>query len=680
VIPHLSERGLILAPMGRDARVAGAMLTEAGIRSIVCPSLVELVEGLRQGAGFAIATEEALRTADLHPLADWIGAQPEWSDFPFIVLTLRGGVERNPAAIRLLQTLGNVNFVERPFHPTTLVSLVQSAIRGRRRQYEARARLDALADLNETLEARVTSAIAEHKVLADIVESTDALVQVVDLDHRILAVNRSSALEFERRHGVRPRVGDSLAALLRHKPDELASMTALWSRALAGEEFTEITRVGDGGGDGRRFYEIKFNSLYDRDGRRIGAYQFAYDVTERLENQERLDSAENALRQAQKMEAVGQLTGGVAHDFNNLLMTFSSGLFLLDQPMDAGSRRRVADGMRRAVDRGTSLTRQLLAFSRRRPLAPKTVDLETQLCGMQEILQRSLRGDVEVEMHFDEEVWPVEVDPGELELAVLNICVNARDAMPEGGTIRIEARNATRRAFPRNQDSVVLSIADTGVGMPEEVTARVFEPFFTTKEVGKGSGLGLAQVYGFVNQSKGRIAIDSRVGKGTTVTITLPRSERAVAESTPATPAAIKGPPQRPAPRPGPRGEILLVEDDPTVAELTSEMLKAAGYTVCHVKSAVSALDTLADGNGIDVVFSDVMMPGGMSGVDLAHEIRKRRPDLPVVLTTGYVEAARTAMAEGLEVIVKPYPLETLAAILEGHISERMVRRSAKAD
>ena len=203
-------------PRADGARRAGggSHADGGGIRSVICPSLHRAGRGARQGAGFAVATEEALRTADLHPLADWIAAQPEWSDFPFILLTLRGGIERNPAAIRLLQTLGNVNFLERPFHPTTLVSLAQSAIRGRRRQYEARARLEALAHLNETLEARVTAAIAEHKVLADIVESTDALVQVVDLDQRILAVNRASALEFERRHGVRPRVGDSLAALL----------------------------------------------------------------------------------------------------------------------------------------------------------------------------------------------------------------------------------------------------------------------------------------------------------------------------------------------------------------------------------------------------------------------------------------------------------------------------------
>ncbi len=667
-----SERGLILAPMGRDAQVAGSMLAEAGMPSVGCDSLAGLVERLRQGAGFAVVTEEALRTADLHPLAEWIGSQPEWSDFPFIVLTRRGGIERNPAAMRLLQALGNVNFLERPFHPTTLVSLAQSAIRGRRRQYEARARLEALAELNETLEARVVAAIAEHKVLADIVESTDALVLVVDLDRRILAVNRASAADFERRHGVRPRVGDTLEGLLRHKPDEKAFAEVLWARALAGEEFTEIARSDDA--SGARFYEMKFNSLYDRDGRRIGAYQYVFDVTRRIEDQQRLASTENALRQAQKMEAVGQLTGGVAHDFNNLLMTFSSGLFLVDRPIDADSRRRVMEGMRRAVERGTSLTRQLLAFSRRRPLAPKTVDLKSQLLGTQEILQRSLRGDVEVEMDFDEGLWPVEVDPGELELAVLNICLNARDAMPEGGTIRIEARNAPKGARRRVPNSVTLSVADTGAGMSKEVVARAFEPFFTTKEVGKGSGLGLAQVYGFAKQSNGYVDIDSRPGQGTMVTLTFPRAERAIG----ATAAGDANPdspePRRLESRHRSRGEILLVEDDPTVAELTSEMLKAAGYGVCHVKSAPSALDTLAGGRPFDAVFSDVMMPGGMNGVDLAREIRRLWPDLPVVLATGYVEMARSAMAEGLEVLVKPYSLEALCAALERQASSRRRR------
>jgi CheY-like chemotaxis protein/two-component sensor histidine kinase len=372
------------------------------------------------------------------------------------------------------------------------------------------------------------------------------------------------------------------------------------------------------------------------------------------------------------MEAVGQLTGGVAHDFNNLLMVFSSGMFLLDQPIDAGRRRRVVEGMRQAVDRGTALTRQLLAFSRRRPLAQKTVDLKDQLLGMQELLQRSLRGDVEVEMTFDDDLLPVDLDPGELELAVLNICVNARDAMPDGGTIRIAAGNARGPVMSSSADALTLSIEDTGVGIPKEVVARVFEPFFTTKEVGKGSGLGLAQVYGFVNQSNGHVAIDSRVGKGTTVTLTFPRSERAVDESTTAAAVSAKPAPRGAETRPRSRGEVMVVEDDLTVADLTTEMLKVAGYAVFHVKSAAAALEALAGGRGVDVVFSDVMMPGGMNGVDLAREVRRRWPELPVVLTTGYIEAARTAMSEGLEVLVKPYQLEALSAILESHISGKM--------
>jgi PAS domain S-box-containing protein len=671
VIPHLSERGLILAPKGRDAQIAASMLSEARIRSVICSSLQELIAGLRHGAGFVVVTEEALHTADLHPLARWIGAQPEWSDFPFILLTLRGGIERNPTAMRLLQTLGNVTFLERPFHPTTLVSLAQSAIRGRRRQYEARARLRALAELNETLEARVDAAIAEHKVLADIVESTDALVQVLDLEFRVLAVNRASALAFERHFGVRPRVGDVLPDLLRQLPEEQAVVRRYWSRALAGEEFTDIAPLASPDGE-RRHYELKFNTLFDRDGKRIGAYQFAYDVTRRLEDQERLAKTESALRQAQKMEAVGQLTGGVAHDFNNLLMAFSSGMHLLDQPMDATRRQRVLEGMRQAIDRGTALTRQLLAFSRRRPLAPKTVDLEAQLLGMHEMLQRSLRGDVEVDMSFEAELWPVDVDPGELELAILNNCVNARDAMPEGGTIHISVRNTRNQLTAALPDSVTVSISDSGVGMSKEVIARVFEPFYTTKEVGKGSGLGLAQVYGFVNQSNGRISIDSTVGKGTTVSLTFPRSAR---EAAPAVARSVVASPPLPANRhQGSRGAVMLVEDDTTVAMLTTETLKNIGYRVLHVKSAAAALEALSGDSKIDIVFSDVMMPGGMSGVDLAREIRKRRPQLPVVLTTGYIEVARTAMAEGLEVLVKPYQADALARILDAHVARRLAR------
>jgi PAS domain S-box-containing protein len=661
MIPHLSERALILAPIGRDAEVATSMLAEAAIRSAICRSLPELVDELAAGAGFALVTEEALRTADLHPLAEWIGAQPEWSDFPFVLLTRReGGIERNPTAIRLLKTLGNVTFIERPFHPTTLVSLAQSAVRGRRRQYEARARLWVLAELNATLEARVSAAIAERKILADIVETTDTFVLVVDPDFRFIAINRAAANEFERIFGSRPQVGDSVLDLLAGHPEYQAITRTLWGRALGGDEFTEIAAVGDPA-QGQRFYEMKFSTLRDRDGRLIGAYQFAHDVTQRLQDQEHLAKTENALRQAQKMEAVGQLTGGVAHDFNNLLMAFQSGLRMLERPMDRDRRQRIVDSMQQAIERGTALTRQLLAFSRRRPLAAETLDLETRLIGMREILQRSLRGDVQVEMAFEDDLWPIEVDPGELELAILNICVNARDAMPGGGTIRIAARNAGKK--------VQIAVTDSGLGMPAEVQSHVFEPFFTTKEVGKGSGLGLAQVYAFVTRSKGSATVESEVGGGTTVTLTFPRSYN---------PVATDEPKRKPrddqrvtASNGGPSRHVLLVEDDRTVAALTMEVLESIGHSTTHVASADAALGLLASGRKIDVVLSDVMMPGGMSGVDLAREIRRRRSDVPVVLATGYIEVARGAVAEGFQVLVKPYQPEALARTLASLFESR---------
>jgi nitrogen-specific signal transduction histidine kinase/CheY-like chemotaxis protein len=393
-------------------------------------------------------------------------------------------------------------------------------------------------------------------------------------------------------------------------------------------------------------------------------------IAARLADRQRLAKTETALRQAQKMEAVGQLTGGVAHDFNNLLMAFSSGMYLLDQPMDAERRRRVVDGMRQAVDRGMALTRQLLTFSRRRPLAPKTVDLRDQLLNMQEMLQRSLRGDVEVKMSFGEGLWPVDVDPSELELAVLNLCVNARDAMPEGGTISISARNASGTPAATAADMVTVTISDTGVGMAQEVLAHAFEPFFTTKEVGRGSGLGLAQVYGFIAQSNGQVAIDSAPGKGTTVSLTFPRSHRPLSAARDLRPRA-RLPAAAHDRRELPRGRVLLVEDDATVAALTGQMLESIGLSVMHAKSAADALKSLSGMPEPDIVFSDVMMPGGMNGVELAREIRRNWPNLPVVLTTGYIEAARSAVMEGLQVLVKPYELDVLARTLNAHLPKR---------
>jgi len=275
------------------------------------------------------------------------------------------------------------------------------------------------------------------------------------------------------------------------------------------------------------------------------------------------------------------------------------------------------------------------------------------------MLDGALGGHIEVHMNLDPDVWPIEVDAGEMELAILNLCLNARDAMVAGGRILLIAANTTAE----NDDGAVaelvrISVSDSGHGMPPEVQARVFEPFFTTKDVSRGSGLGLPQVYGFAQQSGGRISIESAVGAGTTVTLWLPRSLR--------NPEAIGDAPSLPSHRLDVvrRGHVLLVEDDPDVSALTREMLSSLGFAVTPVTSAAAALGALADSRPIDVVLSDIMMPGGMSGVQLAREIRQRRPTLPVLLTTGYVEAASGLEDGEFELLLKPFSLETLATAL----------------
>ncbi|MFC4314120.1 ATP-binding protein [Steroidobacter flavus] len=371
---------------------------------------------------------------------------------------------------------------------------------------------------------------------------------------------------------------------------------------------------------------------------------------------------EDSLRQAQKIEALGQLTGGVAHDFNNLLMVILGGLEMLDHTDEAARRKLLMDGMRQAAHRGASLTRQLLAFSRRQALQPQPVDLARQIGGMRELLARSLGGNVQVQLELSQDLWPVHVDPGELELVVLNLAVNARDAMPKGGAIVIRARNVpSLRLDGLRGDFVRLSIIDTGVGMTTEVQRRVFEPFFTTKDVGKGSGLGLAQVYGFAQQSGGNVQIESEVGRGTTVALLLPRSESQPERDGPAPEGLIPEAGAR-----GAAGAVLLVEDDDDVAVMVSRMLGRLGYRVSRVASASSALATLEGDNQFDLVFSDIMMPGDMDGVELGRELRQRGANIPVLLTSGYADAASgRAESEGFGVLRKPYSLAELAMLLK---------------
>jgi signal transduction histidine kinase/CheY-like chemotaxis protein len=392
-----------------------------------------------------------------------------------------------------------------------------------------------------------------------------------------------------------------------------------------------------------------------------------------LEVKER-EQAEAALRQAQRMEAIGQLTGGIAHDFNNLLTVMGGNAALLRDkaPDDIVARRAAA--IIRAAEQGERLTRQLLAFSRRQMLRPESVDLRQRTREIAEMLSRSLRENIEVAVELPENLWPVMIDPAEFELALLNLGVNARDAMPNGGRFRVAARNLSFRLGDAGNeglvgDFVAMTLSDTGTGMTTGVLARAFEPFYTTKEVGLGSGLGLSQVYGFARQSGGTALIDSELGRGTSVTLLLPRA------------AGISHPPRSAVPDAAPTAaaaRILLVEDDGEVAEVTAELLRDFGFQVVRACGGKAALAALEGDPTIELAISDIVMSGGMSGLELARTLRQRRPEFPVLLATGYSQYAPQAVKEGFALVEKPYRREVLAALLRSAV-ERSRRARAVA-
>ncbi len=407
--------------------------------------------------------------------------------------------------------------------------------------------------------------------------------------------------------------------------------------------------------DGSRFWALAvLDPVRDESGQVIGFAKITRDLTERREAEQRLEQAREQLFQAQKMEAIGQLTGGIAHDFNNLLTVILGGADLADAQIgDNPKLKRLIGNMRHAAQRGESLTKQLLAFSRRQPLKPEVVDISRQLAIITDLLARSLRGDIQIVPEVPSDLWPVHVDPSQLELALLNVGLNARDAMPNGGTLRIRARNFVGDGKDNlSGQYVVVDIEDNGFGMSDEIKARAFEPFFTTKDIGHGSGLGLSQAYGFAKQSGGLLTLESEVGLGTKVSLHLPAAPSASAQPTA----------EQPAPQPRTRGQatVLLVEDDPGVAELAEGLLDGAGYQVKTASNAAAALETLRNGTPIDLIFSDIMMPGGINGVELARLVRQEFPAIFILLATGYAEAAANTSTLEFPLISKPYGRELL--------------------
>jgi two-component system NtrC family sensor kinase len=370
---------------------------------------------------------------------------------------------------------------------------------------------------------------------------------------------------------------------------------------------------------------------------------------------ERREAAEGALRQAQRLEAIGQLTGGVAHDFNNLLMVVSGSVQRLRRDLSGEKHTRILDMITTATQRGESLTRQLLAFSRQQMLMPAVIDLTKHLPELKEMLNRSLRGDIETEVLVPQMVCAVKVDPSELELALLNLAVNARDAMPGSGTLSIAIRPMVLRGKATEEglkgQFIAIRVADTGSGIPPDVLPHVFEPFFTTKEIGKGTGLGLSQVYGFAKQSGGTVTVTSILGRGTVITLYLPRTREAPA---PAAAQAESGPTLPPA------GTVLLVEDNDEVAEVCKAYLQQFGYVSKRASGAQEALEIMENDTTIDLVVSDILMPGFMNGLELAQAIRERFPRMPILMSTGYASSAQDAVRQGFVVLQKPFDIATL--------------------
>lgn len=375
--------------------------------------------------------------------------------------------------------------------------------------------------------------------------------------------------------------------------------------------------------------------------------------------------AEQKLRDAQKMEALGQLTGGIAHDFNNLLTVVMGNLDLLKRAREDRRPRLLANALH-AVEQGRKLTSQLLTFGRRATLHPEVVDLHALVSSMPDMLQQSLRGDIHLRLDLHSGLWPVVVDKNQFQIALINLAANARDAMPKGGELSIQVRNAVHG----DRETVLVALSDTGVGIPSEALSRVFEPFFTTKPVGKGTGLGLAQVYGFARQSGGSVDIQSEEGRGTTVTLSLPRAQ-------PTTTRATENESRGPLGRSGRPLNILLVEDNDQVAEVVADLLVEDGHHVTHASNAPKALSLLeTSADAFDVILSDLVMPGDLNGLDLARTVRQRWPRLSVLLATGYSEFASDAEQEGFALLRKPYQPEALAEALQNiaPVSDTVVR------
>ncbi|NIE76142.1 PAS domain-containing protein [Pantoea sp. Ap-967] len=529
------------------------------------------------------------------------------------------------------------------------------------------ARRDNERELQRTnlaLEQRVSQAMTERRWFAELVDHSAANVHMIDSGFHWLAINRQAKLDFCHLYGITPAIGDYMPALMVSNPRDRDLIMPLWERALAGEQFIISDVFGEGAG--KRHYELRFNSFRASDGSMAGAYLFAYDISDRVAAEERLHIAEQALRQSQKMEAVGQLSGGVAHDFNNLLGGILGAQELMQQRLQQGRLEQlpqlleVANG---SALRASSVVQRLLAYSRQQALQPYPTEVCSLLRSMEALVRGSIGPAIALHTEFTEWLWPTFIDPPQLESAILNLCINARDAMPDGGTLTVHGNNvnldteqAQALCLPPG-DYIRLGVKDDGQGMPPEVLARALDPFFTTKPIGQGTGLGLSMVYGFVCQSGGQLRITSSPGEGTHVELFLPR------HLAPAMPPAPPKPATKPVSTHTGTRHIVLVEDQASLRLVMCEALEDQGHRVEAFESGPAALAFLAKNAPPDLLISDIGLPDGLTGVQVAERSQALFPGLKVLFVTGYDERAALSGGQPLgnaTLLTKPFELSAL--------------------
>lgn len=510
-----------------------------------------------------------------------------------------------------------------------------------------------LRELNETLEGQVAARTAELRRYHDIVDATASPICAFDAEYRLIAFNKAHNDEFRRVNGFDTKLGDVFPD--QFIPEQAETMRALMARALSGERFTVVAAFGRPE-YGQPAWEITYTPLRDEADQVVGAFHLATDISERLRAEQDLGTAQEALRQSQKMEAMGSLTGGVAHDFNNLLTPIVGGLDMLQRRGLGGEReQRLIDGALHSAERAKTLVQRLLAFARRQPLQPRPVDIGALVSGMAELVASSSGPQTRVSVDADKDLPAAFADQNQLEMAILNLSVNARDAMPDGGQLSVAAHavelGPDHRTGLAPGRYVCLSVADTGAGMDAETLKRAVEPFFSTKGLGKGTGLGLSMVHGLAAQLGGALTIDSQLGQGTRVALWLPTTEGGV-ENVDRLAVVVAAPGA---------GRALLVDDEDDVRASTADMLIELGYEIVEAVSAEDALRLLDDRLCVDLLVTDHLMPG-KNGTDLAREFLRRSPGSRVLVVSGYAEVE--GVASDLPRLVKPFRLVELAASL----------------